>query len=171
MSRKVKYSKEFKLKAVRSILEEGQGITSVSDKLCLNESDLKKWVKYYERYGIWSLEPRSTNGKYPLTFRLKVIDDILHNGLSIREAALKFNIPSHSTVQKWFFAYREKGSFGLQEKPKGRSKAMNKGRPSKPHKKPISKEEELLRENESLRAELALLKKLHALAQAKEKKQ
>ncbi|MEO9514058.1 MAG: transposase [Flavobacteriaceae bacterium] len=170
MSRKVKYSKEFKLKAVQSILRDGQGITAVSDRLTLNESDLKKWVKYYELYGISSLEPRFTNSKYPLSFRSKVIYDIECKGLSIREAALKFNVPSHSTVQKWFVAYQEKGSFGLREKPKGRPKTMNKDKPKERPKKPPTREEELLRENESLRAELALLKKLHALAQAKKKK-
>ena len=37
--------------------------------------------------------------------------------------------------------------------------------------KTLSKEEELLKVNESLKAELALLKKLHALAQANKKKQ
>ncbi|WP_425597890.1 transposase [Ulvibacterium marinum] len=50
MSRKFKYSKEFKLKAVLSVLIDGHGVTNVSGKLGLNESDLKKWVKYYELY-------------------------------------------------------------------------------------------------------------------------
>ncbi|MEM9001730.1 MAG: transposase [Bacteroidota bacterium] len=171
MSRKSKYSKEFKLKAVESVLRDGRGVANVSCKLGLNKSDLKKWIKYYGRYGISSLEPRSANGKYPLAFRSRVIHDIEHKGLSIREAALKFNIPSHSTVQKWFVAYREKGSFGLREKPKVRPRNMNKGSANKQSKKPLGREEELLRENESLKAELALLKKLHALAQAKGKKQ
>ncbi|WP_425597889.1 helix-turn-helix domain-containing protein [Ulvibacterium marinum] len=64
-----------------------------------------------------------------MSFRSKVIREIEHKGLSIREAALKFNVPSHSTVQKWFVAYQEKGSFGLREKPKGRPRNMDKGKP------------------------------------------
>lgn len=171
MSRKVKYTKGFKLKAVESILLDCHGIAIVSDRLGINESDLKKWVKYYEMYGVSALEPRPANARYTFDFKLKVVRNIENHGFSIREAALKFNIPSHSTVRKWFSIYQETGSFGLQKRPKGRPRTMNKGKPIKRSKKPLTREEELLRENESLRAELALLKKLHALARAKEKKQ
>lgn len=171
MGRKAKYSKEFKLKAVESVLLDCNGVADVSNKLGINESELKKWVKYYKKYGVPALEPRPTNTRYTLDFKLKVVHTIENHGFSIREAALKFNVPSPSTVQRWFSIYQETGSFAIQQRPKGRPRIMNKGKPNKQSNKPLTREEELLRENESLRAELALLKKLHALAQAREKKQ
>ncbi|RXQ97314.1 transposase [Ancylomarina salipaludis] len=48
---------------------------------------------------------------------------------------------------------------------------MNNRKSRKILKKTQTREEELLLENESLKAELALLKKLKALAQAKKRKQ
>jgi ribosomal protein L29 len=46
-----------------------------------------------------------------------------------------------------------------------------KRKPKKPTIKSLTKEEELLQEIESLKAELALLKKVQALTQAKDKNQ
>lgn len=170
MSRKIKYSKEYKLRAVKSILTENLSITKVSDKLGLNKSDLKKWIKYYQRYGASGLEPTNGNTLYSGDFKLRVIRGIEQKGLSFREASLKYNIPSHGTVCKWHSIYLAKGPKGLYEERRGRTQNM-KHKPKKPTGRPLTREEELLRENESLRAELALLKKLHALAQAKEKRQ
>lgn len=170
MSRKIKHSKEFKLRAVKSVLTDNLSIIKVSDKLGLNKSDLKKWVKYYQEYGVQGLTPKTTNTLYSGDLKLRVIRSIEQKGLSFREASLKYNIPSHSTVCKWYSIYSAKGLKGLCEERRGRTQSM-KYKPKKPTSKPLTREEELLQENESLRAELALLKKLHALAQAKEKKQ
>ena len=54
---------------------------------------------------------------------------------------------------------------------RGRPISMNNRKSRKILKKTQTREEELLLENESLKAELALLKKLKALAQAKKRKQ
>lgn len=170
MSRKIKYSKEFKLKAVKSLLADNLSVSKVSDKLGLNKSDLKKWVKYYQEYGVEGLTPKVTNSVYSGAFKLRVIRSIEQKGLSFREASLKYNIPSHSTVCKWFSIYSTKGLKGLYEERRGRTQSM-KYKPKKPTSKPLTREQKLLQENESLKAELALLKKLHALAQAKNKKQ
>ncbi|WP_170251926.1 transposase, partial [Aquimarina intermedia] len=166
----IKHSKDFKFKAVQKVLRNNLSITAVSDELVLNKSDLKKWIKYYQKYGMSGLTPRSTNTNYSGSLKLKVIRSIERNGLSFREVSLKYNIPSHSTVQSWYLIYQDKGAIGLYKDGRGRSNSMNKRKSKKSSKKPLTREEELLQENESLRAELALLKKLHALAQAKKKK-
>lgn len=166
MSRKIKYSKKFKLKAVKSVLTDNFSIIKVSDKLGLNKSDLKKWIKYYQQYGVSGLEPRTDNTLYSGDFKLSVIHSIEQKGLSFREASLKYNIPSHSTVCKWYSIYLSKGTTGLYKERRGQGQSMKR----KP-KKPTTREEELLEEIESLKAELALLKKVEALTQAKDKKQ
>ena len=59
---------------------------------------------------------------------------------------------------------------GLKPKPKVRAKSMdNFKRKKRKSDKPLTREEELLLENESLRCELEYLKKLQALIQAEEK--
>ena len=61
------------------------------------------------------------------------------------------------------------GIAGLQPKPKGRPKSMSDyKRKKRKTDKPLTREEELLLENERLRCENALLKKLQALIQAEE---
>jgi transposase len=90
--------------------------------------------------------------------------------LSLREACLKFNIPTDSTIIKWQRDFANFGLEGLQPKPKGRPKSMsNFKRKKRKSDKPLTREEELLLENEALRCELDYLKKLQALIQAEEK--
>lgn len=171
MSRKSKYTKEFKLKAVKRVLNDHQSVHRVSDDLGIHKSDLHKWVAYYQKYGISGLRSIKTNTRYSGDFKLEVVRSIEQKGLSFRQASLKYNIPTHSTVQSWYQLYEEKGVCELYEDGRGRYKSMNKSKPKRTTNKPLTKEEELLLENESLKAELALLKKLQALAQVKKKKQ
>lgn len=171
MSRKHKYSKAFKLEAVQKVLQDYQSITKVSDTIGIHKSDLKKWIKYYQEYGESGLKPKSANASYSGDFKLKVIRSIEQSGLSFRAASLKYNIPSHSTVQGWYQTYISKGALELYKDGRGRPISMNNRKPRKILKKTQTREEELLLENESLKAELALLKKLKALAQAKKRKQ
>ena len=170
MSRKIKYTKSFKRKAVEKVLKENLGITKVSDHLGIHKSILRKWISYYQQYGVSGLTPRKSNTAYPDRFKLKVIRSIERKGLSYKAAGVKYNIPSASTVRKWHLTFLSEGVEGLTKDGRGRSRSM-KSKPKKSTGKSLTREEELLQENESLKAELALLKKLHALAQARKKKQ
>ncbi len=110
---------------------------------------------------------------------MEVLNTIAQEYLSLREVCLKFNIPSESVIIKW---QRDFSTFGIEvlhPKPKGRPKSMNNFKRKKRKSdtlakgeqsvaKPLTREEELLQEIESLRCENALLKKLQALIQAEE---
>ena len=154
---------------LRSVLTDNLSITKVSDYLGLNKSDLKKWLNYYQRHGTSGLSSRINNTFYSGDFKLRVIQSIEQKGLSFRQASLKYNIPSHGTVSRWYSIYLEKGSSGLYKERRGRPSMNRKFK--KPKNKVLTREEELLEEVESLKAELALLKKVQALTQAKDKKQ
>lgn len=82
---------------------------------------------------------------------------------------MKFNIPTKSVIIGWQRKYKDLGVMGLSDKPKGKPGIPLK-RARKKSNKPLTREEELLLENESLRAELDLLKKLEALIQAEQNK-
>ncbi|UWX67030.1 helix-turn-helix domain containing protein [Empedobacter stercoris] len=171
MTRKVKYGVAFKLRCVKEVLEKHRTIRSISKKENIHASFLKKWVSDYHNQGISGIEPKK-NQTYSVEFKLKVIKTITSQYLSLREARVKFNIPSESVIIKWQKDFATFGIDGLKPKPKGRPKTMStsKGRPKK-SKQPLSREEELLLEIERLRCENALLKKFNALIQAEEEKQ
>lgn len=86
--------------------------------------------------------------------------------LSLLETCIQFNIRSTGTLTKWIAQYDEKGAEGLVRKETKPMLPM-----AKTPKKPKTKDEELLEELASLRAENAYLKKLYALIQADKEKE
>lgn len=169
MERKVKYGYAFKLRCVLEVLKLHRTIGSVAVAHKFDESNLRKWIGFYTKYGPNGLLPRK-NQSYTIDFKLKVLKDIKKKSLSLRDACVKFNIRSEASIIKWQKAYNHVGSPGLVNKSRGRP-AMNFKRAKKKSDKPLTREEELLKENEALRAENALLKKFNALIQAEELQQ
>ncbi|MEZ0184724.1 hypothetical protein AB9T89_20965 [Flavobacterium oncorhynchi] len=107
---------------------------------------------------------------YPINFRLKVIESINRDSLSLKEKRLRFNIPTDSIIIRWKKDFAAFGLQGLRVRRKGRPKSMNNLRPKKEKSEtPLTREEELLLENEALRCESDYLKKLQALIHAEEK--
>ncbi|WP_446681951.1 helix-turn-helix domain-containing protein [Epilithonimonas hominis] len=130
---------------------------------------VRRWVKFYELYGVAGLE-RSGNRKFSVEFKLKVLREIDSGRLSIKESALKFNIAAESSIINWQRNYEKFGILGLENKSRGRPKIMSDyKRKKRKSDKPLTREEELLLENERLRAEIAVLKKLDALILARKK--
>ena len=169
MERKVKYDYEFKLRCVEEVLKLHRTIGSVAAANGFDESNLRKWIGFYQKYWFNGLLPRK-NRIYDFDFKLKVLTSIDKEFLSLRQACVKFNIPSDSLIINWQRAYARDGAAGLTSKPRGRP-AMNFKRAKRKSNKPLTREEELLKENEALRAENALLKKFNALIQAEELQQ
>lgn len=169
MERKVKYDYAFKLECVNLVLEKHHSFEYVAIQRGLNESNIRKWVSFYRRYGKIGLLPRK-NQSYSIDFKIRVLKTIETKNLSLREACVEFNIPTVSVIIKWQKDFANFGIEGLEPKPKGRPKSMNNfKRKKRKSDKPLTREEELLLENEALRCENALLKKLQALIQAEEK--
>jgi transposase len=169
MERKVKYDYAFKLECVKLVLEKHYSCGSVSKQKGINESNIRKWVGFYKSQGKTGLLPRK-NQSYSVDFKLKVLKSISKEFLSLSQTCLKFNIPDAAIILKWQKDFANFGLDGLQPKPKGRPESMNNfKRKKRKSDKPLTREEELLKENEALRCENDYLKKLHALIQAEEK--
>ncbi len=169
MERKVKYDYVFKLECVKLVLEKHYSYNYVSNQKGLNESNIRKWVGFYRQYGSSGLLPRK-NQSYSVNFKLNVLRAIDKDLLSLRDSSIKFNIPDAAIIVKWKKDFANFGLVGLQPKTKGRPKSMNENkRKKRKSDKPLTREEELLLENEALRCENELLKKLQALIQAEEK--
>ena len=124
MERKVKYDYAFKLECVQLVLESHYSCESVSKEKGPNESNIRKWVGFYNQYGKTGLLPRK-NQNYSTDFKLNVLQSIDDDYLSLSEACLKFNVTSESVIIKWQKDFITFGIAGLQPKPKGRPKSMS----------------------------------------------
>jgi transposase len=130
-------------------------------------SNVRKWVGFYKTYGEVGLLPR-INQSYSVDFKIKVLKTIEKESLSLRTTSIKFNIPDVAIIVKWKKDFANFGVEGLQPKQKGRPISMSDYKRKKSKSvKPLTREEELLKENERLRCENELLKKLQALIQAR----
>lgn len=172
MGRKVKYDVAFKLNCVKLVIKKYQSISSISDKYGINTSQLKRWIQDYQVLGLKGL--LSTNNKsYTTAFKLKVIRSIEQDSLSLSQAKFKYHIPNASIINQWQKKYATFGLDGLTPKRKGRPpKVMSTNkRKLRTSNKPLTREQELLKENEELRCEVAFLKKYNALVQALEEQE
>ena len=168
MERKVKYDSTFKLECVELVLKKHYTNGYVSKLKGVDESNIRKWISFYKAYGKVGLLPRK-NQNYSIDFKLKVLETIQSKSLSLRNTCLMFNIPDSAIIVKWKRNFANFGLEGLQPKPTGRPKSMGDiKRKKRKSDKPLTREEELLLENERLRCENDFLKKLQALIQAEE---
>lgn len=167
MERKVKYNYEFKLRCIEEVLKKNRSKESVAVEHGISKTNLGRWLSFYLKFGKESLLSRK-NQYYSSDFKLKVIRAIDEKSLSLSEACLFFNIPNDGVILNWQRKFKELGLSGLEHKPKGRPKSMTYKRAKKKSTKPLTREEELLLENESLRMQVDYLKKLQALIQAEE---
>ena len=169
MERKVKYDYAFKVKCVKLVLEKHYSCNYVSIEKCVERSSLRKWIGFYKEYGAIGLLPRK-NQSYSVSFKLKVLKSINKDLLSLRDVSIKFNIPDTAIIVKWKRDFANFGLEGLQSKTISRLESMNNNkRKNRKSDKPLTREEELLLEIESLRCENELLKKLQALIQEEQK--
>ncbi len=105
------------------------------------------------------------NKRYTGEFKQQVVETMMRDKISYREAARQFEISDHSRVASWERIYLTEGPDGLYIERRGRG---SKGRPTK---LPQEVEEDLLKEVQRLRAENEYLKKLQALVLEEERHQ
>lgn len=151
----VKYSDEFKIKAVKMVLE-GNAVKYVCRILGIPASQpLRDWLAHYNHGGLNQLLHK--NRSYSPDFKQKVLEHRWQHGLSLKETAALFAIPNSSTICLWEKQYLNYGKSGLLPKKKGRPpmKYKPKKRKQKPEPTYI---EQLEAENAFLKMENAFLK-------------
>ena len=135
-----KYSKEVKLAVVEYCIYQHHGYIDASKHFNIPSKTLiLEWVRKYKERGPEGLLKNSRTS-YDGKFKQYVVEYMHNNHLSATETAIKFNLANHSVVLKWERIYYEEGPQTLYEERRGRSRKMS----SKPKKKKIDKEEDLI---------------------------
>ena len=100
---------------------------------------------------------------YSGEYKRRAVETMREEGMSYREAARQFELSDHHMLMRWERRYLEEGVQALYEERRGRKST---GRPPSLEKKV---EEDLIAENQRLRAEVDYLKKLNALVSQEER--
>ena len=161
----IKYTKEFKLKVIKYVLEEKHGVKKAKKHFGLHShGDIVKWVNKYLEHGEKGLE--KNRNKYDSNFKINVVKYMQENNLSLTRTIIHFNLSDTRTVTRWLKLYEEGKLKAKEKEEKNMPKKINKEKENKD----ISTQK-LIEENEYLRAENAYLKKLNALVQERIKQE
>lgn len=165
----IKYSKQFKLSAIKAFLKRGRGFRHVASQFQIDPTLLRRWVVAYQHHGAASL--KRSHQRHSAQFKLTVLHRMLNEQLSHRAAAALFNLGNSSQLGRWQQQYYS-GELTAQLSAKKRPPRTMSKQPSKPDETPVVPDEELsvaqlLRKIRKLEAENAYLKKLEELDEAK----
>lgn len=165
-----KYDGQFKLSVVQRYLS-GQhgGLRAVAAFYGLSHSQVRGWTQRYQQHGLSGLNKKRS--VYDAAFKMKVLKHLWRDELSCQQVAQLYDIRCSAHVAQWQRQYDEGGVSALEPKPRGRPKTMatpEQRPPVPPQSEDTRTLEQLRKENEYLRAEVAYLKKLRALRQEKE---
>lgn len=164
----MKFKKQEIIDAVKHVLEERQSIQVTADSIGMSKTTLQTYVAKAKEHGYTCLLRSPTNRKYDGAFKSDVVEFMKGNKLSSYSAAAHFNI-TRSMLQRWERIYLEEGEQSLYEECRG-IRTMNQKPAGQPPELDKQGEEDLIAENQRLRMENELLKKLNALVQQREKR-
>ena len=167
---------KLKLKDKLKIIElynERCSISQISEKFKVSDWAIKDIGRQYREHGIESFKEKGKNSKYPVTFKMEIIQRVL-NGESINSIAAELCI-SKGMIRSWLKKYKEYGYNSLIEKKRGRPPKMKPKNNETKLDIPIDEKDKRIKELEEINAQLKmendLLKKLRALVQQRQQQQ
>ena len=161
----MKHSTEERLLAVQKCLK-GYAPKAVGRELGLDEHHVREWLLRYEQEGIVGLQ-KGPMKRADFAEKCKIVCEFAEKGVPLHRICAENHV-SRSAVESWTRIDKKGGYEALRDiKPQGKGR-KGMGRPKK--QEPQTELERLRYENEYLRAEVALLKKVKALVEEREKR-
>lgn len=159
-----KYNEEFKVMIVNEYLNGRLSYERLAEKYGIpSSSPIKQWVQAWKVFGKNGLRKKPNKEKYSVQFKLDVLHFMKQTGASYQDTAIQFKMNSPSLIAAWNHRFLKAGVAGLEERAKGRPSMSKKPKNKTEEQGQLpSREEQLERENELLRLEVAYLKKLKA---------
>lgn len=166
-----KHPEKFQLMVVEDYLGGTSGFKEVAKRHQIAAPMVRKWVALFQQHGIDGLKRKVS--QYDAAFKLKVLQYMWDNSLSYAKAAAVFNIRNATSVGTWDRRFRDEGLAALarpsnKELAKVTSTDNQDTKDDAPESGKTLTMKEVLAENQQLRMEVAVLKKLKALALARE---